>query len=175
MPGTELLRSGHSAQGRAPHPLCWRKRSPTTGPVPRPRDTCSLKKEETGRPSNLPTGDILVFAPPSPLKEEELSSGLAATGSGLGPLLAVHRLCGGSPRRKGHDLASLRINPQQQRADLIWEFLTGNADFSWFPALRHQGNGTDTVRRNGLAERSGRSPGAALCSLPGNAWATCQP
>ena len=75
-PGQNFLRSEHSAQGRALtraggnaallHRTCSR-----------PRDTWVPEKGGDGGLSNLPIGDILVFAPPSPLEEEEPSSGFS--------------------------------------------------------------------------------------------------
>ena len=60
--------------------LCWRRRSPTvvTGPVLGPGTPGFLKEEETGvSQACLHEGDILVFAPPSPLREQEPSSGFS--------------------------------------------------------------------------------------------------
>lgn len=73
--GTDLSKVRARAWG-----LCWRKCSPTvvTGPVLGPGTPGFLKKEEMGvSQAHLHKGDILVFAPLSPLREEEPSSGFS--------------------------------------------------------------------------------------------------
>lgn len=150
-----------------------------TGPVISPGTPGFLKKEETGVSQTcLHKGDILVFAPPSPLKKRSQVQGSA--GYRVWPRAHCLRFTGlpGKPARKGPDLASLRIKPPTTEGR---SYLGVSNRESGTPELlvsiEASGNpGPDTVWRNGLAEGgAGRLPRAVLCSPPGNAQAMCQP